>query len=277
MGKNFSLEQYGLTVDEVIRNATPAVLYEHGLRHEPGTAISSTGAFIAMSGEKMGRSPSDKRIVEEPTSKDEVWWGPVNMPLDEEAFVINRERAIDYLNTRPRLYVVDGFAGWDERYRIKVRIVCSRAYHAIFMRNMLIRPSPEELESFGDPDYVVFNAGSFSANRHTKGMTSKTSVDLHLGRKEFVILGTQYAGEMKKGVFTIMHYIMPKQNVLSMHCSANESPETGDVSIFFGLSGTGRRPSARTRTASSSATTSTAGPTTGSSTSRAAATPRRST
>ena len=159
--------------------------------------------------------------------------------MDEQVFMINRERALDYLNTRPHLYVVDGFAGWDPKYRIKVRIICSRAYHALFMRNMLIRPTAEELKDFGEPDYVIYNAGAFPANRYTSGMTSKTSVALHFGRHEFVILGTEYAGEMKKGVFTIMHYLMPKKNVLSMHCSANEGDD-GNVSIFFGLSGTGK-------------------------------------
>ncbi|HHH28984.1 MAG TPA: phosphoenolpyruvate carboxykinase (ATP), partial [Polyangiaceae bacterium] len=234
-----SLEQYGINVANIIRNAVPARLYEQGLRNEPGSAIASSGAFIALSGEKTGRSPSDKRIVEEPSSKDDVWWGPVNIPLDEHVFMINRERALDYLNTCPQLYVVDGFAGWDPKYQIKVRIITSRAYHAMFMHNMLIRPTPEQLESFGEPDYVIFNAGPFSANRYTDGMTSKTSVSLHFDRKEFVILGTEYAGEMKKGVFTIMHYLMPHRNVLSMHCSANEG-DSGDVSIFFGLSGTGK-------------------------------------
>ena len=239
MAQDFSLEQYDLHVDKIIRNAAPSRLYEHGLRNEAGTAIASSGALIAMSGEKTGRSPSDKRIVEEPGSKDEVWWGPINIGMDEHVFMINRERAVDYLNTQECLYVVDGFAGWDPDYRIKVRIICSRAYHALFMNNMLIRPTAEELESFGEPDYVIMNAGAFSANRYTSGMTSKTSVALHFGRREFVILGTEYAGEMKKGVFTIMHYLMPKKNVLSMHCSANEG-EDGKVSIFFGLSGTGK-------------------------------------
>ena len=236
----FSLTEYGIEVDDIVRNAPPGVLYEHGLRREPGTAISSSGALIAMSGEKTGRSPSDKRIVDEPSSRDDVWWGPVNIRLEEHAFLINRERALDYLNTKSRLYVIDGFAGWDPKYRIKVRIVTTRAYHALFMHNMLIRPDAAELKSFGEPDYVIFNAGEFSANRHTTGMTSKTSVSLHFGRREMVILGTQYAGEMKKGVFTVMHYLMPRQNVLSMHCSANEDPESGAVSIFFGLSGTGK-------------------------------------
>ena len=239
MAEDLSLEQYDITVSNVIRNAPPSRLYEHGLRNEAGTAIASSGALIAMSGKLTGRSPSDKRIVEEPGSKDDVWWGPINIALDEHVFMINRERAVDYLNTRPHLYVVDGFAGWDPRYRIKVRIICSRAYHALFMRNMLIRPTEAELADFGEPDYTIINAGAFSANRYTSGMTSKTSVSLHFGRKEFVILGTEYAGEMKKGVFTIMHYLMPKQDVLSMHCSANEGDD-GSVSIFFGLSGTGK-------------------------------------
>ncbi|MCH9683478.1 MAG: phosphoenolpyruvate carboxykinase (ATP) [Deltaproteobacteria bacterium] len=239
MAQTFDLSQYELTVEEVIRNAAPARLYEHGLRNEPGTAIASSGALIALSGEKTGRSPSDKRIVEEGSSKDEVWWGPVNKPIDEHVFMINRERAIDYLNTRKRLYVVDGFGGWDPEHRIKVRVICSRAYHALFMNNMLIRPTTEELADFGEPDYVIYNAGAFSANRHTSGMTSKTSINLHLERRELVILGTEYAGEMKKGVFTIMHHLMPRKDILSMHCSANQG-EGGDVSIFFGLSGTGK-------------------------------------
>ncbi|MCB9687802.1 MAG: phosphoenolpyruvate carboxykinase (ATP) [Alphaproteobacteria bacterium] len=239
MSGTISLAQYDITVTNVVRNASPALLYEHGLRNEAGTAISSSGALIAMSGEKTGRSPSDKRIVDEPGSAEDVWWGNVNIKMDEKAFLTNRERAVDYLNTRDQLFVIDGFAGWDPRYRIKVRIVTTRAYHALFMHNMLIRPTRAELQTFGEPDYLILNAGEFSANRYTTGMTSKTSVSLHFGRKEMVILGTQYAGEMKKGVFTIMHYLMPKAGILSMHCSANRGHD-GDVSVFFGLSGTGK-------------------------------------
>lgn len=194
---------------------------------------------MVRSGEKTGRSPSDKRIVKHPDSEQDVWWGSVNVAVDEHTFEINRERAIDYLNTRQKLYVVDGFAGWDPKEQIKVRIICTRPYHALFMWNMLIRPTSEQLENFGKPDYVVFNAGQFPANRYTMGMTSKTSVDLSFEEKEVVILGTEYAGEMKKGIFTVMNYIMPKKDVLSMHCSANEGVD-GDVSIFFGLSGTGK-------------------------------------
>jgi len=152
---------------------------------------------------------------------------------------INRERAIDYLNTRNRIYVVDGFAGWDPKYRIKVRVVCARAYHALFMRNMLMRPSKEDLEHF-HPDYTIYNAGSFPANRFTEGMTSGTSVAINFAEKEMVILGTEYAGEMKKGIFTVLFYEMPvKHDVLTLHSSANEGKD-GDVTVFFGLSGTGK-------------------------------------
>jgi len=235
----FSLADHGITVAEVMRNASPAVLYELAVRSEKGTAVAANGALIALSGAKTGRSPKDKRVVGHQQVLDDVWWGDVNISLEEEVFEIKRRSAIDYLNTRDRLYVVDGFAGWDERHRVKIRVICERAYHALFMHNMLIRPTPEQLADFGQPDYVIYNAGRFPANPNLPGMTSTTSVSLCLGRGEFVILGTEYAGEMKKGVFTIMNYLMPKRGVLSMHCSANEGPG-GDVSIFFGLSGTGK-------------------------------------
>ncbi|KAJ5089988.1 Phosphoenolpyruvate carboxykinase (ATP) [Penicillium argentinense] len=227
--------------DRVAIIANPAVpaLYEDALVYETGTAITSSGALSAYSGAKTGRSPSDKRIVKEESSENQVWWGPVNKPMTPDVWRINRERAVDYLNTRNRIYVIDGFAGWDQRYRISVRVVCARAYHALFMRNMLIRPSKEELEHF-HPDYVIYNAGSFPANRFTEGMTSATSVAINFADKEMVILGTEYAGEMKKGVFTVLFYEMPvKHNVLTLHSSANEG-QNGDVTVFFGLSGTGK-------------------------------------
>ncbi|ORX94624.1 ATP-utilizing phosphoenolpyruvate carboxykinase [Basidiobolus meristosporus CBS 931.73] len=230
----------GIDVNKpILRNLPVSKLYEHALQYEKGTYLSSAGAIITSSGKKTGRSPSDKRIVEEKSTSGDIWWGPVNIPLEDRVFSINHERAVDYLNTRERLYVLDGFAGWDPKYRIKVRVICARAYHALFMRNMLIRPTAEELENFGEPDFTIFNAGQFPANRYTSGMSSTTSVAISFERKEFVILGTEYAGEMKKGVFTIMHYLMPKAGVLSLHSSANEGPD-GDVSLFFGLSGTGK-------------------------------------
>ncbi|KAI1364123.1 phosphoenolpyruvate carboxykinase [Xylaria arbuscula] len=223
----------------IIPNPSVAALYEDALVYESGSAIASSGALTAYSGAKTGRSPSDKRIVKEPSSENNVWWGPVNKPMAPEVWKINRERAVDYLNTRSRIYVIDGYAGWDEKYRIRVRVVCARAYHALFMRNMLIRPPREELEHF-HPDYTIYNAGSFPANRYTEGMTSGTSVSINFAEKEMVILGTEYAGEMKKGVFTVLFYEMPViHNVLTLHSSANEG-KNGDVTLFFGLSGTGK-------------------------------------
>jgi phosphoenolpyruvate carboxykinase (ATP) len=240
MSTTFSLDQHGISVSAIHRNPCPAALYEAALRNERGSSIVESGALVALSGAKTGRSPDDKRIIDEPSTSGDIWWGPVNIGLDEHTFDINRARAIDYLNIQEHLYCIDAFAGWDPEYRIKIRIICARAYHALFMHNMLIRPTLEELEQFGTPDYVIYNAGTFPANRYTQGMTSKTSIDLNLASRELVILGTEYAGEMKKGVFTVMNYLMPKRGVLSMHCSATEDRDNEATSIFFGLSGTGK-------------------------------------
>ena len=237
---HFDLSSYGITVTDVQHNIAPAELYAEAIREDSKSALADSGALIAYSGEKTGRSPKDKRIVRRPETEQDVWWGNINIPIDESAFLINRERAVDYLNTRRRLYVVDGYAGWDPEFRAKIRVICSRPYHALFMHIMLIRPTREELADFGEPDAVIFNAGQFPANRRTHGMTSKTSVDLCLGARELIILGTEYAGEMKKGVFTMMNYFGPKHNILSMHCSATADKETGRSSILFGLSGTGK-------------------------------------
>src|SRR6056297_429909 len=170
---------------------------------------------------------------------ENILWRDINIPLDEHTYNIYHRRATDYLNTCKRLYVIDGFAGWDPEYRLKVRIIAERPYHGLFMHNMLIRPTKEELEDFGDPDFVVYNAGKFPANTYTEGMTSDASVDVNFDTNSMVILGTEYAGEMKKGIFTVMHYLMPQRDVLSMHCSANEG-EDKDSALFFGLSGTGK-------------------------------------
>jgi phosphoenolpyruvate carboxykinase (ATP) len=238
MSAPFDLKQYEIDVAHVVRNAPVARLYEDAISREHA-AIADSGAVIIRSGAKTGRSPLDKRIVDHPSSTADIWWGPVNIRLDEEIFVINRQRAIDFLNTRDTVYTLDGFACWAPQYRVKIRVICARAYHALFMHNMLLRPTSAQLADFGEPDYVIFNAGQFPANPHTHQMTSRTSIDLSLERREYVLLGTEYAGEMKKGVFTLMHYLLPQRGVLSMHCSANEGPQD-DISLFFGLSGTGK-------------------------------------
>ena len=143
---SFDLSQHGISVTNVLRNASPSVLYEQAILRGEGKLLAS-GGLVARSGEKTGRSPKDKRVVDCPDVHDDVWWGDVNMPLSEEIFSINRQRAVDFLNTRDQLYVIDGFAGWDEKYRQKIRIICLNAYHALFMHNMLIRPTAEQLES----------------------------------------------------------------------------------------------------------------------------------
>ena len=236
---NFDLRPHGIEGPAVLRNGTSARLYEDALRHEAGSAIADSGALIAHSGSRTGRSPGDKRVCAEPEVMDEVWWGDVNRPLDPATFEALETRAREVLSHAPRLYVVDGFAGWDPEHRVRVRIICERAYHALFMRNMLIRPSAEELAAFGEPDYVIYNAGTHPAPAGLPDIDPPTSICLSLERGVMVIFGTEYAGEMKKGVFTIINHLMPRRGVLSMHCSANAGAY-GDVSIFFGLSGTGK-------------------------------------
>merc|ERR1719200_87999 len=148
-----------LDVDEIYYNSPAGVLYEQALKHEAGSAIVSSGALAVTSGKKTGRSPLDKRIVFEESTADDVWWGKVNVKLDYKSFLTNRERAVDYLNTRTRLYIVDGFGGWEEEFRVPVRVITSRAYHALFMQNMLVPPTEAELEKFyKTKPFIIFNA-----------------------------------------------------------------------------------------------------------------------
>jgi len=230
----------------IMRNPGPAKLYElslsevaHPLYHS-NSRITSTGALAAHSGKCTGRIPRDKRVVEEEVTKDKVWWGPVNFPMSERDFKITRKRAIDFLNTRPQLYVVDGFANWDPDNRIKVRVICSTAYHALFMENMLIRPTAAELKNFGKPDFFIYNSGEFTQGKVIMGDDSNGCIALNLKEMEMVILGTCYAGEMKKGVFSLINYVMPERGLLSMHASANLSLNDDNATVFFGLSGTGK-------------------------------------
>ena len=238
MTNPFNLQDDGITVTEIHRNLPPSALYEHAIRYEKDASIAENGALVAYSGGKTGRSPKDKRLVKHPDSEADVWWGKVNLPIEPFTFAINRERARDYFNIRDRIYCFDGFAGWD--YPIKIRVICSRPYHALFMHTMLIRPTKQQLAEYGKPEFVIYNAGAFPANSLTQGMGSKTSIDLSFEDHEMVILGSEYAGEMKKGVFTLVNYLAPKRGILSMHCSATADKQTGRSSLLFGLSGTGK-------------------------------------
>ena len=238
--QTLDLSANGIFVREILHNAPEPLLYEHALRFEAGSRLCASGALVAYSGAKTGRSPADKRIVRHSASESHVCWGSVNIPMDFWGFSSARERALDYLNTQDRLYVVDGFAGWHPQHKLKIRVLCSRPYHALFMRTMLIRPSTDELETFGAPDFTIINAGQFSASRLGGPSASKTSISLSFEEQQMVILGTEYAGEMKKGVFTLMNYLMPKAGLLSMHCSATSDANGNHASILFGLSGTGK-------------------------------------
>ena len=225
--------------EDVLRNAPPARLYQEAILFDDAS-ITSTGGLATLSGQKTGRSPKDKRVVEQESVRNDIWWGDINIPVSESSYELIRNRAVEFLDSSQHLYVLDAYAGWDPNNRLKIRVICSRAYHALFMHNMLIRPTADQLKEFGEPDYVIYNAGQQTADVSVDGVASETCVALNFERGEMIILGTEYAGEMKKGVFTIMNYLMPKNGILSMHCSANEDPDKKDVSLFFGLSGTGK-------------------------------------
>ncbi len=240
--ENYNLSKQGIHAHSAYRNPAPALLYEWAVKEEiipKHSVISSQGALIAYSGIKTGRSPHDKRIVKEASSEKDVWWGKINIPLSEESFESNLKIAKRYLNTCEKLYVVDAFAGWRPAERLKVRIICARPYHALFMHNMLIRPTREELQNFGDPDWTIYSAGQAPANTRVEGVSSEASIDLNFKKKEIVLLGTEYAGCMKKGVFTVLNYVLPKKGILPMHSAANEG-RSGDTALFLGLSGTGK-------------------------------------
>lgn len=241
--RSFSLKTVSLKSPMVKRNPTLEELYEDALRFDDGTYLIKGGAIVTRSGVKTGRSPLDKRIVKEPEHEQDIWWGKELMPhypQSSEGFKMNRERAIDYLNIKKRLYIIDAWAGWDKNLRVKIRVICTRAYHAIFMKNMLVEATEKELEDWEDP-FIIYNAGPFPCNKYVDGMTSSTTISLNFKTKEMVIMGSEYAGEMKKGVFTIMNYYMPKHGHLSLHSSCNVGfDDEKDVTLFFGLSGTGK-------------------------------------
>jgi phosphoenolpyruvate carboxykinase (ATP) len=237
MARGFDLSAYGIGAPDVLYNPSLGLLYEDGVVCD-GEWITSSGALATNSGDRTSRSPRDKRLVATADGESDIDWGSVNIRLTDQSFESLRRQAVDYFNTCGRLYVIDGFAGWDPAHRIKIRVLCSRPYHALFMRNMLVRPTAAELAAFR-PDYVLYNAGQSPANPKTPGVTSAVSVSISLEHEEIVILGTDYAGEMKKAIFTLLNYLMPRRDALSLHCAANEG-EAGDVSLFLGLSGTGK-------------------------------------
>ncbi len=219
----------------VFKNLSEQDLVRHCLERDDCVQIES-GAVVAYSGKYTGRTPKDKYIVEDDETRNRVWWGSNNAVSPEE-YAHVRTRILDYLKERPR-YVVDTYAGVDPEYRIRVRFIVERAYHALFVRQLLITPSVEELRSF-EPDWTIVDAGKLSMVPSTDKVKGDAVIALNFGRREVLVAGTQYAGELKKSVFTVMNYLLPQQGIMSMHCSANIGP-SGDTALFFGLSGTGK-------------------------------------
>ncbi len=217
-------------------NLTASSLIPHAIRRGEGT-LSEDGAFIAITGVHTGRSVRDKFVVDEPDTQADVDWGRVNQRMSQEHFTIFKSRVQAYLQGQ-ELFTQDLFAGADPEHRVRVRLVTCAAWHALFARNMFIRPTEAELVGF-EPDYVILHAPLFEAQPEVDGVRSSTAVALSFAQKLIVIAGTEYAGEIKKSIFTVMNWILPAKGVVPMHCSANIGAE-GDVALFFGLSGTGK-------------------------------------
>ena len=244
------MTKYGITgATEVVYNPDYDTLYKDELNPEltgfDKGQLTELGAVNVMTGVYTGRSPKDKFFVMDETSKDTVWWTSEeykndNKPVTEATWKVLKDLAVKELSNK-KLYVVDTFCGANPATRLKVRFIVEVAWQAHFVKNMFIRPTEEELASYGEPDFVVFNASKAKVENYKElGLNSETAVVFNLTTKEQVIINTWYGGEMKKGMFSIMNYLNPLRGIASMHCSANTDKEGKSSAIFFGLSGTGK-------------------------------------
>jgi phosphoenolpyruvate carboxykinase (ATP) len=243
------LSKYGITgTTEIVRNPSYEMLFEEETNpaltgYEKGQ-VSELGAVNVMTGVYTGRSPKDKFIVMDDTSKDTVWWTSENYkndnhPASQEAWKAVKDIALKELSNK-RLFVVDGFCGANKDTRMAIRFIVEVAWQAHFVENMFIRPTQEELENF-EPDFVVYNASKAKVENYKElGLNSETAVVFNLTSREQVIINTWYGGEMKKGMFSMMNYFLPLKGIASMHCSANTDMNGENTAIFFGLSGTGK-------------------------------------
>ena len=246
---SISLEKYGIkNTHEIIYNPSFDFLYNEELNSnledfEKGQ-LGELGAVNVMTGVFTGRSPKDKYIVNDAVTKDTIWWASDkaindNKGISQETWNLLKQNTSEQLSGK-KLYVVDAFCGANENSRLKVRFIMEVAWQAHFVKNMFIRPTEAELDSFGEPDFVVMNGSKTSFKEYAvNGLNSEVYVAFNLTEKIQLIGGTWYGGEMKKGLFSMMNYYLPLKGIASMHCSANEGKE-GDVAIFFGLSGTGK-------------------------------------
>jgi len=211
-------------------------LVAQAVRRDEGR-LSADGALLVHTGVHTGRSVQDKFVVDEPGVTGDIWWGKINQPLAPQKFAALAGRVRAYLQGQP-LFTQDLYAGADPAHRVRVRVVTTAAWCALFARSMFIRPPAEELDGFV-PDYVILHAPHFQADPAIDGVRSSTAIALSFEQRLIVIAGSEYAGEIKKSIFTVMNWLLPARGVLPMHCSANIGPE-GDVALFFGLSGTGK-------------------------------------
>jgi phosphoenolpyruvate carboxykinase (ATP) len=218
-------------------NLPPAALYEHAVRRGEAL-IAAEGPLAATTGKHTGRSPNDKFMVKEPGTEGDIWWGEVNRPFEIERFERLLGRVKEHLAGRD-LYVFEGYAGADPRYRLPVRVVTEYAWHNLFARNMFIREEDPEVLARFRPGFTVLDVASFQGDPARDGIRSSTFILVNFAAKMVLVGGTEYAGEIKKSIFSVMNHHLPKQGVLSMHCSANYGPGE-DVALFFGLSGTGK-------------------------------------
>ena len=232
------LSEYGIDASgPVYRNPTTALLYTHALERRDGK-LAEGGPLAVDTGKFTGRSPRDKFLVEEESSRDRIWWGEVNRRLSEDQFTGLREKVASTLGLADVLYVVDAWAGADPAHRIGVRVITAHPYHALFAKTMFIDLAPGEAEDFV-PQALVLHAPDLEADPAEDGTRTGTFVVLHPGRTELLVGGTFYAGEIKKSIFTVMNDRLPLEGVFPMHCSANVGDD-GTVAVFFGLSGTGK-------------------------------------
>ncbi|MFC6591103.1 phosphoenolpyruvate carboxykinase (ATP) [Deinococcus lacus] len=229
------LQDIGIQDATVHHNPGVDELYAAAVRL--GEGVQAATGPLTVRTNKTGRSPKDRFIVEDSATKDQVWWGGFNTPVAPEVFDGLLKKMTEYAQGR-ELFVQDVFAGTDPEYRIAVRAVTEMAYHSLFVRNMFVRPSPEELEDF-KPDWTILNIPSFKADPEADHVRSDTFIIVNFTKRMILAGGTQYAGENKKGIFGVLNFLLPERGVMPMHCSANVG-EDGDTALFFGLSGTGK-------------------------------------
>lgn len=237
--ETYGIEKLGIVGPKAVyRNLSPAQLTEAALRLGEGS-LSNTGALVVTTGKYTGRSPKDKFIVDTAGVHDEIAWGKVNRPISREKFDSIKGKIVAYLQNR-EIFIFDGYAGADKTYTQKFRVINELASQNLFIHDLLIRPTAEELANYGEADYTILCAPGFKCDPEVDGVNSEACIAIDYEARTIIICGSRYAGEIKKSVFATMNYIMTKMNVLPMHCSANMDPETSETAVFFGLSGTGK-------------------------------------